>query len=189
MTLLTHRAGHRTLLFVCSIATATSTFGAFDTDALSQQLAEQSPACGTFKQSRWLADFELDLPSSGSFQRLDDAIIWRTETPVRTEIRLSQDNSELPPGYRLLLPVMSALLGGNWQHLQDHFEIVPDGDLTSWSAQLTPRDSRVAATLPLIEVTGGHHLGTIAMSFADGDRLSIDLSPASCTLAPVPQQP
>lgn len=189
MSLSMHRTGYRALLFICGMNAAGSVFAALDSDALSRQLAEQSPACGTFQQNRWLADFELDLPSSGSFQRFDDAVIWRTETPVRSEIRLSQDNTELPPGYRLLLPVMNALLGGNWQDLQDHFQIATEGDLSSWSAQLTPLDSRVAATLPLIEVSGGQQLETIAMRFADGDRLGIALSPATCTLDPVPQQP
>ncbi|WOD12048.1 LolA-related protein [Pseudomonas sp. NyZ704] len=189
MTPFTHRCAHPALVFACSIMVATMAQAAPDAAALSQQLAQHSPECGTFQQNRWLADFELDLPSSGSFQRLDQALIWRTETPVQTEIRLSQDNAELPPGYRMLLPVMTALLEGDWQRLQDHFQIVTDGELSSWAAKLTPLDSRVAATLPSIKVKGGQQLVHIAMAFADGDRLNIDLTPATCEPDPAPQAP
>lgn len=160
-----------------------------DTTALARQLATNSPECGQFSQSRWLADFEIAIESSGTFMRRDEAIIWRTETPVATEVHLSADNPDLPPGFRLVLPVMTALLGGEWERLQTHFAIDASGELADWSAQLTPLDERVAARLPLIRVTGNQVLETIQMHFADGDRLDLHLASTRCPTDRAPQTP
>lgn len=151
-----------------------------DTIALTRQLANHSPECGHFTQSRWLADFEIDVRSTGTFQQKDEAIIWRTETPVVTEVLLSAANPDLPPGFRVVLPIMTALLGGDWTRLQDHFQIDVAGELENWNAALTPVDSRVASRLPLIQVEGSTILETIVMNFADGDRLHLHLGAAVC---------
>jgi hypothetical protein len=160
-----------------------------DTAALARQLASHSPGCGSFNQSRWLADFEIDIKSSGTFVRSDEAIIWRTETPVVTEVHLSAANPDLPPGFRHVVPVMTALLGGEWERLRDHFAIDASGELDVWSAKLTPLDDRVASQLPLIRVTGGEVLESVQMHFADGDRLDLRLQAARCAADPAPPTP
>lgn len=160
-----------------------------DTAALTRQLALHSPECGHFSQRRWLADFEIDVHSSGTFRQKDEAIIWRTETPVKTEVNLSAANPDLPPGFRIVLPIMTALLGGDWGRLQEHFRVEVTGELDSWRAALEPTDSRIAARLPLIQVEGSTVLETIVMNFADGDRLQLSLSPATCSPALAPHTP
>lgn len=188
MTGLTRQLLTAAFLIALGLSAATAV-AAPDTAALARQLASHSPECGQFRQIRWLADFEIDIESTGTFRRTEEGIIWRTETPVETEVRLSADNPDLPPGFHLVLPVMTALLGGDWERLNEHFQIDVSGELAAWSAELTPLDSRVAAQLPLLRVAGGQLLENIEMIFADGDRLSLNLSAVECASDTVPQTP
>jgi hypothetical protein len=174
------------LLLACTLNAFADNPAALDSDVLSRQLAEHSPACGAFEQRQWLADFEMELASTGSFERRNDGLNWRTETPVQTEILLGDDNPELPSGYRLLLPILTGVLSGDWQRLSDHFRIDTRGELAAWRAELVPVDNQIAARLPLIRLQGGQFVEHIDLHFADEDRLQLSISPAPCPAEPSP---
>lgn len=167
------------LLLSLGLNTAPSA-AAPDSADLARQLTSHSPECGRFSQNRWLADFAIDIESTGTFRRTGEAIVWSTETPVQNTIHLSADNPDLPPGFRLVVPVMTALLGGDWERLNEHFQADISGDLASWQADLVPLDSRVATRLPKLHIEGGRLLEKIDMHFAEGDQLTLSLTPVQC---------
>lgn len=147
---------------------------------LLSHLRSNAPECGQFEQSRWLADFEMQLDSSGGFQRQADGLIWRTTQPVTSEIELSANNPDLPLGYQAILPVFNGLLAGDWQRLDDYFSTQVSGTLTAWRAELTPRNEQVAAQLITLVIEGAEQLEQIVLTFADGDRMDIRLSATPC---------
>ena len=151
------------------------------TDAeLVDHLRSNAPECGRFEQSRWLADFEMQLESSGEFQRQADGLIWRTTQPVSSEIVLSANNPDLPLGYQAILPVFNGLLAGDWQRLDEYFSTQLSGSLTAWRAELTPRNEQVAAQLVALTIEGAEQLEHIALTFGDGDRMDIRLAATPC---------
>lgn len=161
--------------------TAVADTGA-DTDgtALTERLSVNLPSCGRFEQHRWLADLDTNLTSSGYFLREESALIWHTTTPVVDRVRLESDNPDLPMGLKAMLPVLTGLLAGDWTALRRHFDIALDGEPDAWQAELTPRDDALAERLQRINVTGGDRVEQLKLPFADGDRLTLSLTPADC---------
>lgn len=156
--------------------------GAETTDAeLINHLRSNAPDCGRFEQSRWLADFEMYLNSSGEFQRLANGLIWRTTEPVTSEVALTADNPELPLGYQAILPVFNGLLGGNLDSLDEYFSSRLNGTTAAWRAELTPRNEQVATQLTGLVIEGAGQLEHIAVTFADGDRMDIQLIANICS--------
>ena len=164
------------LLFLGLPAVADTT----DTELLTQ-LRSNAPDCGRFEQSRWLADFEMHLNSSGEFQRQPDGLIWRTTQPVISEVALTTDNPDLPLGYQAILPVFNGLLAGNLDSLNEYFTTRLHGSSTAWRAELTPRSEQVAAQLTGLVIEGAEQLEHIAVTFGDGDRMDIKLTPTACS--------
>jgi hypothetical protein len=148
--------------------------------ALGAQLAANAPACGTFAQTRWLADLEFEVKSRGEFQRRGRALIWHTKTPVDDRVVLSEDNDELPADLQVMLPILTGLLSGEWEPLRRHFSIALGGSLSAWQARLTARDSAVADKVSRVLVRGGLRVESVEIAFAEGDRLSLTLTPGSC---------
>lgn len=151
-----------------------------DTELL-EHLRNNAPDCGRFEQSRWLADFGMHLNSSGEFQRLANGLMWRTTQPIESELALTSDNPELPLGYQAVLPVFNSLLAGNLDDLDDYFSTRLSGTTDAWRAELTPRNTQVAAQLTALEVQGAAQLEQITVSFADGDRMDIHLTADACS--------
>lgn len=149
-------------------------------DTLSRRLGDQAPACVSFEQHRWMEDLGTELPSTGYFQRQVSGLVWQTLSPVKDRVVLSADNPELPPGLKALLPVLIGLLDGDWDRLERHFQASLSGSLNAWRVELVARDGAVAERLDGIEVRGGDRVDRLAMAFADGDRLTLDLTPADC---------
>lgn len=149
--------------------------------ALSQQLGEQAPDCVRFEQRRWMQDLGTELPSSGYFQRQASGLVWQTLSPVKDRVVLSADNPDLPPGLKALLPVLSGLLAGNWDRLEQHFKVDLSGSMAAWQAELEPLDSAVAERLEGVRLSGSSKVDHLKVSFVDGDRLTLELTPLDCT--------
>lgn len=160
---------------------ATGVAGAtLDADRLAEQLRGHAPTCGHFSQHRWMADLDTGLDSTGVFRRQGEALIWQTLTPVSDRVRLAPDNPDLPLGLKAMLPVLTGLLAGDWQAVDQHFRVRLEGQHDAWQARLTPRDAAVAEWLTGLHVTGGQRVERVRLDFRNGDRLELSLEPADC---------
>ena len=153
-----------------------------DTQLLGQ-LRASAPDCGRFEQSRWLADFEMQLHSSCECRRLPDGLLWRTTAPVLSEVALSADNPDLPLGYQAILPVFNGLLAGNLDSLDAYFSTRVSGTPAQWRAELRPLNEQLARQLTGLAIQGGQQLEQITVSFGDGDHLQIRLFASACGAA------
>lgn len=151
-----------------------------EADALAERLADHAPQCAGFEQSRWLADLEVRLDSRGHFRRQDNALVWYTTAPVADRLYLSEESDDLPMSFRVLLPVFTGLLSGDWQALEHHFTIALGGELDEWRADLTPIDPALGEHLSQLVVHGGERVERLAIAFRDGDRLELSLTPVDC---------
>ena len=147
------------------------------------QLRASAPDCGRFEQSRWLADFEMHLNSSGEFRRLPEGLLWRTTQPVLSEVALTADNPDLPLGYQAILPVFNGLLAGNLDSLDAYFNTRVSGSPDQWRAELSPLNEQLATQLTGLVIQGAQQLEQISVSFGDGDRLQIRLFASACAAA------
>ena len=171
-----------TLLVLPMLATAAvaSTGTVPSLPQLSRQLEQHQPACVSFEQNRWMADLQTELPSAGYFRRQPSGLVWQTLSPIEDRVVLSADNPELPPGLKALLPVLTGLFDGNWASLEGHFSVRLGGNLDDWQAQLAPLDRAIAERLQGIELDGAEQVEHLQVSFTDGDRLRLELSPLPC---------
>lgn len=151
-----------------------------DSDALAERLITHVPQCGRFEQSRWLADFETRLDSRGYFQQREEGFVWQTTAPIQDRVILSEGNDDLPLGFQIIAPVFTSLLSGNWQAVERHFTIELSGELDDWQATLVPNEAAVAERLTRLLVGGNRQVERVGLEFADGDRLDLTLTPATC---------
>ncbi|MDI5934611.1 LolA family protein [Halomonas kalidii] len=151
-----------------------------DADALAERLSSHAPQCATFEQTRWLADLEASLKSRGYFQREADGLSWHTLSPIQESLHLSEESDELPMSFQLILPVFTGLLAGDWQTLERHFTIVLEDERDGWRADLTPIDPALGEHLSQLVVQGGERVEQLDITFRDGDRLELSLTPVDC---------
>lgn len=174
---------HTTLAVALMLVAAAPAAQAEDASAAELPAIELAQ-CARFAQEREMADLDTTLKSAGYFLRRDDALIWQTTRPVNDRVRLAADNPELPRALKMMLPVLTGLLDGNWEALQEHFAVKrPDAERDTpdaWQARLTPLDDAVAERLERIDAAGGERVERLAMAFTNGDRVTIRLTPADC---------
>lgn len=151
-----------------------------DPEALAERLTDHALQCGRFEQTRWLADLETQLDSRGTFQRHQQALIWQTTVPIEDRVVLSPDNEALPLSFQIMLPVFNGLLSGDWQALERHFTVKLGGTLNDWQADLTPKEAAVGERLSHLMVSGDRHVERVELAFASGDRMTLNLTAASC---------
>tara|TARA_R110000764_G_scaffold37990_2_gene84138 strand:- start:483 stop:1028 length:546 start_codon:yes stop_codon:yes gene_type:complete len=174
----------RSLLLGLALTVSLPAAAELNSAALGNQLAEHSPACSRFEQTRWLADLEAELASSGYFQRSEQGLVWHTLTPVDSRLVLNADNPDMPLAYQVILPVLTGLLGGDWAALQQHFTLQLQGELSDWRAELTPTDAAVAERLQHLQVSGAEQVEQLQIDFVSGDRMTLQLSAADCATLP-----
>ena len=79
-------------VMLCGALLSLPAWAGLDGAALSANLAEHSPECSRFEQTRWLADLEAELSSSGYFRRSGEGLVWHTLIPIDSRLVLSADN-------------------------------------------------------------------------------------------------
>lgn len=170
-----------TLIFALSLSVNTIAWADPEIDALAERLAQHAPQCGRFEQTRWLADIETQLSSRGDFQQLEEGLVWQTTSPIRDRVVLSQNNDDLPPGFRVIAPIFTTLLAGDWRALEHYFTVELDGDLYNWQASLLPNEAAIAERLTQLLASGSQQVEQIKLEFSDGDRLELTLTPTACS--------
>jgi outer membrane lipoprotein-sorting protein len=170
------------LLALPEAAAAASAWSVGD---LMRQLAQHPGGRATFIERKYLAVLDRPVESSGELSFVPPARMEkRTLKPKPELLVLDGDNLTVERGkqkYTLSLtqyPEVAAFvdsvratLAGDLRALQSQYRVELDGDLQSWTLTLLPSDTKMAAVVLRIRVSGSRdEVRSIEILQADGDR-------------------
>ena len=163
------------------------------TSALQSLLGEQAKVeslAGQFDQSKYIADLDTTLDSSGDFAfDADEGLRWNIQKPVPTQLRITADeiveeqDGEMvmrmdvddQPMTRAISEVFFAIFGGNWDKLSERFTIRTLQDGSPWRFELTPKGDMLQSHLSSIELQGEAYLNALILRETNGDQTHIQL--------------
>ena len=154
-------------------------------DTLMHELAQRRGGHAAFVERQFLALLERPLESSGElFYEAPDHIEKRTLLPRPASLILDGAAVRIRRGartytvslrdYPQLAPLLESIRGtlaGDRSALERHFTVAFESVPDQWTLGLVPRDSKVAAVVARIRISGaGATVHEIEMRQADGDR-------------------
>jgi hypothetical protein len=158
---------------------------------------------GSFTMDRHLDGFDKPLSSNGDFVLSPaNGLVWRTLAPFPgttilddhgiTRIDDQGNRDELARGdqFRQFVELISAVLAGNWQPLEQRFDIAKDTtEQGAWKVILTPKDgSNIAQQLSKITATGTDFVENVRLEKPTGDHDAITLSDQALQGLPLPPE-
>jgi len=179
-------------------------WAAFDLPELMGLLAKQKSGEARFTEQRFVHGLEGPLDASGTLSfDAPDKLVRRTLSPRIETMAVEGNTLTLSRGGRnrtLALDSMPELLGlveamrgtltGDGATLQRYFKSTVTGAPTKWTLDLTPLDSRLAAQVRSIRISGraSDVLG-LEMEFVGGDRSVMNISPNAPAAVPTNAAP
>lgn len=179
-------------------------WAAFDLPELMSLLAKQKSGEARFTEQRFVHGLEGPLDASGTLSfDAPDKLVRRTLSPRIETMAVEGNTLTLSRGGRnrtLALDSMPELLGlveamrgtltGDGATLQRYFKSTVTGAPTKWILDLTPMDSRLAAQVRSIRISGraSDVLG-LEMEFVGGDRSVMNISPNAPAAVPANAAP
>lgn len=158
-------------------------------------LASRPITKGNFAQERKMSANGRSLKSSGTFLFSLDGIIWRTQKPFPSTmiVGMTQIIQETADGRRTVIDAsgnqvfasmantLTSLFSGSISKLQENFVVNFSASGNNWKAELTPRDSTIAAVMKSITIGGTSSandavLSTMMMTEASGDTITYTLT-------------
>ncbi|MDO9402177.1 MAG: LolA-related protein [Polaromonas sp.] len=180
---------------------AAPAWAAFDLPELMGLLAKQKSGEARFTEQRFVHGLEGPLDASGTLSfDAPDKLVRRTLSPRIETMAVEGNTLTLSRGGRtrtLALDSMPELLGlveamrgtltGDGATLQRYFKGTVTGSPAKWTLDLVPLDSRLAAQVRSMRISGraSDVLG-LDMEFVGGDRSAMNITPGA---APAPVQP
>ena len=160
-------------------------------DKLMQAMAEQQTQQARFTETREMALLQQDMTSQGAltFER-PDRLTKQFDQPhglryeivaKRLLIQRSDGSEEIirlenAPQLLAFVSAMRAVLAGDRNSLQEHFELSLTGQRQDWQLHLTPKARQLASQLRGIEITGSsNRITTFLVTEQAGDRLLMRL--------------
>ncbi|WP_261803441.1 outer membrane lipoprotein carrier protein LolA [Variovorax sp. PAMC26660] len=179
-------------------------WAAFDLPELMSLLAKQKSGEARFTEQRFVHGLEGPLDASGTLSfDAPDKLVRRTLSPRIETMAVEGNTLTLSRGGRnrtLALDSMPELLGlveamrgtlsGDGATLQRYFKSTVTGAPTKWTLDLAPMDSRLAAQVRSIRISGraSDVLG-LEMEFVGGDRSVMNISPNAPAAVPTNAAP
>jgi hypothetical protein len=145
---------------------------------------------GAFTQERQIAGFSKPLKSEGHFVAAQaSGVIWDTQTPFPGRLVITADgiresapdsapvrlDAAQEPALKEINRIMLAVLQGDLNVLQEHFDFSGAIDAAGWRLVLTPRGA-IAQAIGSIEVCGMEHITRVQIDERNGDRSEIVFS-------------
>lgn len=177
---------------------------AFDLPELMGLLARQKSGEARFTEQRFVHGLEGPLDASGTLSfDAPDKLVRRTLSPRIETMAVEGNTLTLSRGGRtrtLALDSMPELLGlveamrgtlsGDGATLQRYFKSVVSGSSAKWTLDLTPIDSRLAAQVRSIRISGrASDVVGLEMEFVGGDRSAMSISPNAPAAVPANAAP
>jgi outer membrane lipoprotein-sorting protein len=189
---------------VLAVALCAAPAWAFDLPELMGLLAKQKSGEARFTEQRFVHGLEGPLDASGTLSfDAPDKLVRRTLSPRIETMAVDGNTLTLSRGGRnrtLALDSMPELLGlveamrgtlsGDGATLQRYFKSTVSGTQAKWTLDLTPIDSRLAAQVRSMRISGraSDVLG-LEMEFVGGDRSVMNISPNAPVAVPTNAAP
>jgi outer membrane lipoprotein-sorting protein len=189
---------------VLALAFCAAPAWAFDLPELMGLLAKQKSGEARFTEQRFVHGLEGPLDASGTLSfDAPDKLVRRTLSPRIETMAVDGNTLTLSRGGRnrtLALDSMPELLGlveamrgtlsGDGATLQRYFKSTVSGTQAKWTLDLTPIDSRLAAQVRSMRISGraSDVLG-LEMEFVGGDRSVMNISPNAPAAVPTNAAP
>lgn len=186
-------------LALVSALGAAPAWAAFDLPELMTLLAKQKSGEARFTEQRFVHGLEGPLDASGTLSfDAPDKLVRRTLSPRIETMAVEGNTLTLSRGGRnrtLALDSMPELLGlveamrgtltGDGATLQRYFKSTVTGSAAKWTLDLVPMDSRLAAQVRSMRISGraSDVLG-LDMEFVGGDRSSMNITPGAGATTP-----
>lgn len=163
-----------------------------DSIALPQVKAEV--VRGDFTQSKYLAELDQPLVSSGHFVvARGHGLIWQVEKPVKTTLVIGQTqlvqsnngqetlriDANQQPGLNVVAALLLAVFQADVARLRDFFDVDSHSEKDHWTLQLKPKSAAVAKFISSLTIDGGESINRIEIDEAGGDRSVIQLRNAT----------
>jgi len=189
---------------VLALAFCAAPAWAFDLPELMGLLARQKSGEARFTEQRFVHGLEGPLDASGTLSfDAPDKLVRRTLSPRIETMAVEGNTLTLSRGGRtrtLALDSMPELLGlveamrgtlsGDGATLQRYFKSAVSGSSAKWTLDLVPIDSRLAAQVRSIRISGrASDVVGLEMEFVGGDRSAMSISPNAPAAVPANAAP
>jgi len=169
--------------------------------AVRERLQQPQWLRGDFTQSKKVPGFAKPLVSSGHFVAARGlGVIWRTQKPFASELRLTQNeirasqggqtamrlDAAREPAVRLITTLMFSLLNGDVSGLAGLFELSGTTRGAGWQLSLVPKAGALQQVLQRVELEGDAFVRRIQLFEANGDESLIQLANPRTDGAPEP---
>ena len=166
---------------------------AFDLPALAALLATRKSGEASFTEERFVSGFDSPLRASGTLTfKAPDRFARHTLEPVAESMVVEGNTVTLKRGTRTrqmaldavpeltaLVEAVRATLTGNAGTLQRHFSVKVEGAPALWTLTLVPRDSRLAAQVRELQISGQNaDVRSVGLWLSGGDRSLMSVQPA-----------
>ena len=173
------------------IIAAFAFLGAGTAAKIQSMLAKPKVLCGRFEQTKQLVGLKNPVKSAGRFCVVaDKGVLWRSERPFASTIKLTRDeivqiqggrvslrlDAKKEPTVRVINGVLFSLLAGDLDQLEKLFEADGAINQQSWSVTLKARAPALAKAIGAITLDGAAYVRNIVIDEASGDRTSIVFS-------------
>ncbi|QHJ12086.1 Outer-membrane lipoprotein carrier protein [Paraglaciecola mesophila] len=163
-------------------------FGQFDVAQLNQLTLSPEKLSGQFSQQKYLADFDMQLASSGEFNYIkSQSVNWHTLAPIENKIvmtpqsitseqggtQIMQLQADSNPVVSVLSDIFFSVLTSQWQQLEVYFTFSGELDDGQWQVVLTPKDSAISQAISNIELQGDAYLRQLKFIEHNGDYTDI----------------
>jgi len=143
---------------------------------------------GRFEQTKYLADLDTAITSSGRFSYQRDVVIsWHTLEPIENQLMLTPDNITSRQGGTVLSrletqnnPVVSLLsdlffgvMTASWERIAGYFNVDSQIDGTHWQAVLIPISPDIEGIVSRVELKGDHYLREVLLFETGGNQTRI----------------
>ena len=166
--------------------------------SLAKQLGGQSAFQSSLLQEKQIAGMTRALRAEGElFFDPAQGVYYRLSKPVRAQYLISKGmiavqegngktrryTPDMWPGLAAIGALFNGVFSGEWQVLEKHFDIAlapsptqPEQSETGWVLSLIPRDEKLRAALPRLEVNGHLHIEQIQFMDAQGAMTRMSLA-------------
>lgn len=176
-------------LFGIILFTLSLSIFANDLDTLKAITTSPEKLTGTFSQTKFLAQLDTSIKSTGAFNYVrDKKIVWHTQTPIDSTLELTpktmlnyqdgvqvnQLDSATNPVVAVLSDIFFGVMTAQWQILEEYFSVSAEVSGGHWKATLVPIDDNMGGFINKVTLEGDKYLKQVTLYEPEGNQTHIE---------------